>query len=161
MWCLSSTIIPLCLCSLKKYGVLCRLAEDNQALSKQKEKLQEKLEKYTVFHRYMEKVLEAGEEFHELRDIIARWDTLTATHQVQHSSTLLSQWGNLLCNNENTANWRHHIWANIVQHHGYAKKSKIKCSMKIKCTVYILYPKHWPAAERHCCLFLPLLCIPN
>lgn len=30
----------------------------------------------------MEKVLEAGEEFHELRDIIARWDTLTATHQV-------------------------------------------------------------------------------
>ena len=89
---------------LKKYGVLCRLAEDNQALSKQKEKLQEKLEKYTVFHRYMEKVLEAGEEFHELRDIIARWDTLTATHQVQHSSTLLSQWGNLLCNNENTAN---------------------------------------------------------
>ena len=31
----------------------------------------------------MEKVLEAGEEFHELRDIIARWDTLTATHQVQ------------------------------------------------------------------------------
>ena len=62
--------------------LLRRLAEENEILSKQKEKLQEKLQKYTVYHHYMEKVLEAGEEFHELRDIIARWDTLTATHQV-------------------------------------------------------------------------------
>ena len=62
-----------------------RLAEENEILSKQKEKLQEKLQKYTVYHHYMEKVLEAGEEFHELRDIIARWDTLTATHQVPAS----------------------------------------------------------------------------
>lgn len=58
-----------------------RLEEENQSYTAQKDKLQNKLEKYTVFHRYMEKVLEAGEEFHELRDIIARWDTLTATHQ--------------------------------------------------------------------------------
>ena len=65
--------------------LLRRLAEENETLSKQKEKLQEKLQKYTVYHRYMEKVLEAGEEFHELRDIIARWDTLTATHQVPAS----------------------------------------------------------------------------
>ncbi|KAL8611047.1 hypothetical protein ACOMHN_042663 [Nucella lapillus] len=58
-----------------------KLSEENQTFSQQKDKLQAKLDKYTVFHRYMEKVLEAGEEFHELRDIIARWDTLTTTHQ--------------------------------------------------------------------------------
>ena len=33
--------------------LLCRLAEENEILSKQKEKLQEKLQKYTVYHRYM------------------------------------------------------------------------------------------------------------
>lgn len=32
----------------------------------------------------MEKVLEAGEEFGEMRDIIARYDTLTATHEVRN-----------------------------------------------------------------------------
>ncbi|PVD25928.1 hypothetical protein C0Q70_13593 [Pomacea canaliculata] len=58
-----------------------RLEEEYKALTNQKNKLQKKLENYTGFHLYMEKVLEAGEEFHELRDIIARWDTLTATHQ--------------------------------------------------------------------------------
>lgn len=31
----------------------------------------------------MEKALEAGEEFHEMRDIIARHDTLVATHEVK------------------------------------------------------------------------------
>jgi len=30
----------------------------------------------------MEKALERGEEFHEMRDVIARYDTLTATHEV-------------------------------------------------------------------------------
>lgn len=58
-----------------------KLEEENDLLTQQKDRLHKKLEKFSIFHRYMEKVLEAGEEFHELRDIIARWDTLTATHQ--------------------------------------------------------------------------------
>jgi len=57
-----------------------KLADENGTLSTEKDRLAVRLEKFTAFHRYMEKVLEAGEEFHELRDIIARYDTLTATH---------------------------------------------------------------------------------
>ena len=38
----------------------------------------------------MEKALEAGEEFHEMRDIIARHDTLVATHEV---NSLQKAWG--------------------------------------------------------------------
>lgn len=49
---------------------------------KTKERLQRKLENYSIFHKYMEKALERGEEFHEMRDVIARYDTLTATHEV-------------------------------------------------------------------------------
>ncbi|XP_041347860.1 coiled-coil domain-containing protein 42 homolog [Gigantopelta aegis] len=58
-----------------------KLKEDTSIVLKEKEKLQRKLVKYEVYHKYMEKVLESGEEFHELRDIIMRYDTLTATHQ--------------------------------------------------------------------------------
>ncbi|XP_069134847.1 coiled-coil domain-containing protein 42 homolog isoform X1 [Argopecten irradians] len=57
-----------------------KLRDEKGSLLKEKEKLQSKLEKYTIFHKYMEKTLEAGEEFHEMRDIIARHDTLVATH---------------------------------------------------------------------------------
>lgn len=60
---------------------IAKLEDENDQLTRQKDRLQKKLEKFAIFHRYMEKALEAGEEFHELRDIIARWDTLTATHQ--------------------------------------------------------------------------------
>lgn len=59
-----------------------RLKEEKGSLLKEKERLQTKLEKYTIYHKYMEKTLEAGEEFHEMRDIIARHDTLVATHGV-------------------------------------------------------------------------------
>ena len=62
---------------------LCRLEEENAALLKQKEHVCRKVEKFTVFQHYMEKTVEAGEEFHELRDIIARYETLTTTHQVK------------------------------------------------------------------------------
>lgn len=58
-----------------------RVRDETDTHSNQKDKLHTKLERYTIFHQYMDKVLEAGEEFHEIRDIIARWDTLKATHQ--------------------------------------------------------------------------------
>ncbi|XP_059161084.1 coiled-coil domain-containing protein 42 homolog [Physella acuta] len=57
-----------------------RVKEETDAQQREKEMLQKKLDKYTIFHTYMDKVLEAGEDFHEIRDIITRWDTLTATH---------------------------------------------------------------------------------
>lgn len=58
-----------------------RLKEDIAALMQGKERLQRKLDNYSIFHKYMEKALEKGEEFHEMRDVIARYDTLTATHE--------------------------------------------------------------------------------
>ncbi|ELT94687.1 hypothetical protein CAPTEDRAFT_187728 [Capitella teleta] len=57
-----------------------RLREDTSHLVKNRAKIQAKLEKHIMFHKYLEKVLEGAEEFHEIREIIARYDTLTATH---------------------------------------------------------------------------------
>merc|ERR1712241_317680 len=57
-----------------------RVKDETDSHTSQKDKLNKKMEKYTGFHTYMDKVLERGEEFHEIRDIIARWDTLQATH---------------------------------------------------------------------------------
>ncbi|XP_063395999.1 coiled-coil domain-containing protein 42 homolog isoform X1 [Mytilus trossulus] len=58
-----------------------KLKVEKGKLEKDKSKLQEKLDRFKIYHTYMEKVLEAGEEFGEMRDIIARHDTLTATHE--------------------------------------------------------------------------------
>ncbi len=49
---------------------------------KERERLQKKLEKNMMFQKYLYKVVENAEEFHEIREIIARYDTLTATHEV-------------------------------------------------------------------------------
>ena len=49
---------------------------------REREKLQKKLEKHIIFQKYLYKVVENAEEFHEIREIIARYDTLTATHEV-------------------------------------------------------------------------------
>ncbi|RUS83165.1 hypothetical protein EGW08_009065 [Elysia chlorotica] len=57
-----------------------RVKQETAQHLKQKEALGKKLEKYTIFHTFMDKVQEAGEDFHEIRDIITRWDTLNATH---------------------------------------------------------------------------------
>ncbi len=51
---------------------------------KERERLQKKLEKNIMFQKYLYKVVENAEEFHEIREIIARYDTLTATHEVSH-----------------------------------------------------------------------------
>ena len=61
-----------------------RVKEETAQHLKQKEALGRKLEKYTMFHTFMDKVQEAGEDFHEIRDIITRWDTLNATHTVRY-----------------------------------------------------------------------------
>lgn len=58
-----------------------RLRDETSLFTCDKDKLQKRLEKHVIFQKYMERVLETGEEFHEIRDIIARYDTLTATHE--------------------------------------------------------------------------------
>ena len=60
-----------------------RLKSETATLVTQKEKLQKKLDKHVNFHKYLERVLESAEEFHEIREIIARYDTLTTTHEVR------------------------------------------------------------------------------
>ncbi|KAK2177504.1 hypothetical protein NP493_594g00017 [Ridgeia piscesae] len=57
-----------------------RLKDETAELVRGREKLQRKLEKHTIYHKYLDRVLESAEEFHEIREIIARYDTLTATH---------------------------------------------------------------------------------
>ncbi|XP_006005487.1 coiled-coil domain-containing protein 42 homolog [Latimeria chalumnae] len=49
-------------------------------LTFQKEKVQKKVEKNTTFWKYLEKVTEESEELHEVRDVIARFDTLLNNH---------------------------------------------------------------------------------
>ncbi|CAB3976785.1 Hypothetical predicted protein [Paramuricea clavata] len=58
-----------------------RLRDDTGSLAKVRDKMQKKLAKYVAFQQYLDKVLEKAEEFQEIREIIARYDTLTATHQ--------------------------------------------------------------------------------
>ncbi|XP_028400543.1 coiled-coil domain-containing protein 42 homolog [Dendronephthya gigantea] len=58
-----------------------RLKEETANLVKVRDKMQRKLSRYVASQKYLDKVLEKAEEFTEIRDIIARYDTLTATHQ--------------------------------------------------------------------------------
>jgi len=58
-----------------------RLKEETSVLTKDRNHIQYKLEKNVIFQQYLDKVLENAEEFQEIREVIARYDTLTATHQ--------------------------------------------------------------------------------
>ena len=77
----SSHFEPVAVCD----NVSFRLRDDTSYLVKCRARIQAKLEKHTMYHKYLEKVLEGAEEFHEIREIIARYDTLTATHEVMFS----------------------------------------------------------------------------
>ncbi|XP_077995509.1 coiled-coil domain-containing protein 42 homolog [Glandiceps talaboti] len=58
-----------------------RLLDEKRELEQTRDKLATKLSKHTIFHKYLERVLETADEFHEIREIIARYDTLVATHE--------------------------------------------------------------------------------
>ncbi|KAJ8042691.1 Coiled-coil domain-containing protein 42-like [Holothuria leucospilota] len=58
-----------------------RLESDIRELETKKSKLMKRLDKHRIYHRYLEKTLEVAEEFQEIREIIARYETLVATHQ--------------------------------------------------------------------------------
>lgn len=49
---------------------------------KVKDKLQSKLDKYIVYHKYLEKVIETSEDFNEIREVIDRFETLTGNLKV-------------------------------------------------------------------------------
>jgi len=57
-----------------------RLREDTQVILKQREHLQGKVLKHSIYQKYMDKALESAENFTEVREIIDRFDTLVATH---------------------------------------------------------------------------------
>merc|ERR1719359_555724 len=49
-------------------------------LEQERDKFKKRLEKYTIYQTYLERVLDLSDEFSELREIMARYDTLIATH---------------------------------------------------------------------------------
>jgi len=61
-----------------------RLKDEIEELSKERDRYQKKLEKNSIFQKYMERVQESTDEFGEIREIIGRYDTLVATHLVRH-----------------------------------------------------------------------------
>ena len=46
---------------------------------------QKRLENNIVYLKYMEKIVEVSDEFQEIRDVLARYETLVNTHLVRQS----------------------------------------------------------------------------
>ncbi|CAH1232655.1 CCDC42 [Branchiostoma lanceolatum] len=67
--------------SKQKDSEISKLAEDVGELSKGRDQVQSRLEKHVIYHRYLERVLEQAEEFHEIREVIDRHGTLVTTHE--------------------------------------------------------------------------------
>ena len=66
--------------------------EEKRELQGVKDKLVGRLNKHKIYHKFLEKTLETADEFQEIREIIARYETLVATHTVciiRHQLTLL------------------------------------------------------------------------
>lgn len=57
-----------------------KLKDEIDDLTKERDRYQKKLERNSIYQKYMEKVQETSDEFSEIREIIARYDTLVATH---------------------------------------------------------------------------------
>ena len=59
-----------------------RLIGEKRELQGVKDKLVGRLNKHKIYHKFLEKTLETADEFQEIREIIARYETLVATHTV-------------------------------------------------------------------------------
>ena len=64
------------------FSLFLRLGFETDEYNKERSKYMRKLERHFIYQKYLDKVLESAEEFHEIREIIGRFDTLTATHEV-------------------------------------------------------------------------------
>ena len=60
----------------------CRLKNEMNNLEQQKRLLYNKLIKNSIYHMFMTRVLDSAADFHEIRGIISRFDTLYSTCQV-------------------------------------------------------------------------------
>jgi len=59
-----------------------RLNNDYRQLLLQHDVLMKRLEQNSASQRYLESVVESAEDFHEIREITARYDTLVSTRRV-------------------------------------------------------------------------------
>jgi len=64
----------------QKEQMIEQLKVECSGLESERDRFRQRLEKYTVYQSYLERVLELSDEFSELREIMARYDTLIATH---------------------------------------------------------------------------------
>jgi len=60
-----------------------RLNAEYMALQQHRETLLKRLDDSAASQHYLETVVETAEEFHEIREIIARYMTLVSTHHVR------------------------------------------------------------------------------
>lgn len=58
-----------------------KLQMELEVLTSQRDRLHRRLERNAIYHRFLDRVLETAEDFHEVREVIARYDTLNATHE--------------------------------------------------------------------------------
>merc|ERR1712066_1093304 len=56
------------------------LKNECKDLEQERDRYKKRLEKYIIYQDYLERVLELSDEFSELREVMARYDTLIATH---------------------------------------------------------------------------------
>ena len=77
------SVMCVCVC------VCISLNADYHYLLQRRDMLVKRLQQNSASQRYLESVVETAEEFHEIREITARYDTLTATQRV--SLSLLSR----------------------------------------------------------------------
>ncbi|XP_065893141.1 coiled-coil domain-containing protein 42 homolog [Dysidea avara] len=67
--------------ALQKEREISRLQNEIDQLEEQVDQQAHKIQRYKVYREYMEQVLEYSQEFDEIREIIARYDTLKTTRQ--------------------------------------------------------------------------------
>jgi len=64
-----------------KESEITKLRGESDTFVAAREKVKGRLDRLVVYQKYLEKVIENAEEFHEIREILSRHDTLTSTHQ--------------------------------------------------------------------------------
>lgn len=64
----------------QKEQEILNLQKECEVLEVERDRFKKRLEKYTIYQNYLEEVLDLSDEFSELREIMARYDTLIATH---------------------------------------------------------------------------------
>ena len=64
------------------FRVFFSLREEIVSHQEHEARVQRKVDRHKTYSTFLEKTLASAEDFHEIREIISRYDTLTATHVV-------------------------------------------------------------------------------